>query len=166
MKTSRTPLIILACLYVAFIGYLVFSSGQLPSQVATHFRSNGHPNGWMSRSSHMVLMGVLGLVLPLLIVAVMNAARLFPSALNIPRKQFWLAPERRQETFRYLSRQALWFACVMVAFILGLQVTLVQANAQTPAQLSMPLHFTLAGGFLAALAIWIIVTVRRFYRTA
>ena len=157
---------ILGLLYLAFIGYLIFSSGQLPSQVATHFRANGHPNGWMSRSSHMILMALLGLVLPLLIVAIMNGARFFPSALNIPRKQFWLAPERRQETFRYLSRQALWFACVMVAFILGLQVTLVQANAQTPAQLSMPLHFTLAGGFLAALAVWIILTVRRFYHTA
>jgi uncharacterized membrane protein len=166
MKTTRTPLIMLVVLYLAFVGYLAFCSAHLPDPVATHFNGHGKPDGWMSRSSHLLLMGAAGLVLPLVIVGAMNAIRLFPSGLNIPRKEFWLSPERRQQTFGFLSRQALWFACVCVVFILGLQVMLVQANAQTPVQLSMPRHFVLAGGFLAFAAIWSIVTIRRFYRTS
>jgi len=164
MKTSRGPLILLMLLYLAFLGYLLLTSGQVPARVATHFNIHGQPNGWMSRSSLLRFMSLVGSLLPLVIIGAVNLGRLFPSALNMPRKKFWLAPERRHETFRYLSRQGLWFACIIVLFMIGLQFTLVQANAQSPVQLSMPLHFVFAGTFLAAIALWIMVIIRHFLR--
>ena len=164
MKTWRAPAIILTVLYLAFFAYLISTSGQVPPRVATHFNSHGQPNGWMSRSGYFRFIGIFGFCFPLLIVGVVNAGRLAPSALNIPRKQFWLAPERRQQTFSYLSRQALWFGCIAVVFMLGLQFTLVQANAESPVQLSMPLHFSLAASFFAAILSWMFVIVWHFYR--
>jgi len=164
MKT-RKQWMILGALYLLFVACLVLTASQLPPLVATHFKTDGRADGWMSRAAHLRFMAVFGLLFPFVVLGVTSLARLFPAALNLPRKQFWLAPERREQTFDYLRQQSLWFACFAILFILGLQLMIVGANTRTPAQLSMPLHFTLAGGFLAAIIAWLVITIRRFYRT-
>jgi len=167
MKTSRTPGFVLALLYLFFLGYLTFSSGQLPDPVATHFDGSGQPNGWMSRFSHLLFMLVFGFAFPFLVVAALYVVRFLPSTfINIPRRDYWLAPERRADTFAWLFRHSLWFACIGVSFITGIHYLIVRANAQPPAQLPTPLLLTLAGAFLAALATWAIAMIQHFRRTA
>jgi hypothetical protein len=66
MKTSRLPAIALGALCLAFVVYLASSAPLLPERVAIHFGAGGHPNRWMTRTSHLVFLGALGLGLPLL----------------------------------------------------------------------------------------------------
>src|SRR3954468_21478203 len=110
MKSRPTPALILGLLYLCFLGYLISSAPQLPDRVATHFGAGGEPDGWMSRSSHLLFMGVFGLAFPLFVVGLFFILRFLPdSGLNIPHRDYWLAPERRSETFAYLFRHSLWF---------------------------------------------------------
>jgi ABC-type Fe3+ transport system permease subunit len=167
MKTSRGPAVVLGLLYLCFLGYLAMASGQLPDRVATHFDGSGQPNGWMSRSSHLWFTLVLGLAFPLIGAVLLFCTRFLPDNLiNIPRRDYWLSAERRDDTFAYLFRQSLWFACIGVCFVTAIQFLIVRANLHAPGQLSTPLLFAVTGGFLLALAMWAISTILHFRRVA
>src|SRR4051812_3401648 len=121
MRTTRTPAILLAFLYVCFLTYLISSAPQLPDKVATHFGAGGRPDGWMSRTAHLLFMAAFGLAFPFFLVGLFYILRFMPdSSFNLPRRDYWLAPERRAETFAYLLRHSLWFACLAVCLVIGL----------------------------------------------
>ena len=166
MKTWRIPAIVLGAIYLGFVAYLALSAGGLPARVATHFDASGQPNGWMSRSSHVVFTLVFGFAVPLFVVGLMYVTRFLPDALvNIPRRDYWLSGERRSETLAYLLRQALWFACMNVVFVAGIHFLVVDANRAPSPQLSTPMVLTLAGTFLAGVVAWVTMLILHFRRT-
>ena len=165
MKSPRAAGIVLALLYGCFLGYWAWSGSQLPERVATHFGVGGEPDGWMTRSASQKSALVFGFTFPLFVVVLCFAARFFPSGLiNLPRKDYWLAPERRSETFNYLVGHSLWFACLAVCFVIGVQYSIVQANQQTPPHLPTGLVLWVTGAFLAGTAVWVLALVRHFHR--
>ena len=163
MKTLNKPEFILVLLYLCFFGYLAFYVSYLPDCVATHFDGGGHPNGWMNRSSYMLFMVIFSFVLPLFLIGISYTCRFFPDKyFNIPHRDYWLAPQRRAETFSYLVTHSLWFACIALSFIIGIHFSIVKANSLTPAHLSTPLILGLLGCFLAGLVIWIVSMILHF----
>jgi uncharacterized membrane protein len=167
MKTIRTPAIVLGLFYALFLICLSWSAGELPDRVATHFGARGQPNAWMSRSSHLLFTTVLGLAFPLSIVVIGFALRFAPSTvINIPHREYWLAPERRGETLAFLFRHTLWFASMAVGFVIAINLLIIHSNHQNPVRLSTPLLLTLLGCFLAGVAIWAVRALRYFKRPA
>ena len=167
MKLLWIPVLILILLYQCFLGCWLWSGSQLPDRVATHFNGSGEPNGWMSRSANQMFMLAFGLAFPLFVVLLCYLTRLLPSGLvNIPRRDYWLAPERRKETSDYLVRHSLWFACLAVCFVIGIQYSMVQTNRLTPPRLSTPILLSVAGSFLAGTAVWVVVLFHHFRRAA
>jgi uncharacterized membrane protein len=167
MKTLRTPALVLGLLYVCFFGYLGSSSSQLPSRVATHFDGHGQPNGWMSRAAHLRFMAVFGLAFPLFVPAIVYASRFLPDRLfNLPHREYWLAPARRNETMAYVFRHSLWFASMALCFAIGINYSIIHANSLAQAHLSTLLILPLAGCFLAGTAVWGVSLVRHFHRVA
>ena len=165
MNRLRAPAILLAVLYAGFLGFLFASAGQLPARVATHFDFHGLPNGWMSRSGHIVFVFILGTVVPVLVIGLLTFVRSLPPALiNVPNREYWLAPERRRETGAYLLRHGFWFACIIVCFVSGVHHLILRANTQATVRLATPLLLTLMGFFLAALTIWAVMMIRHFRR--
>ena len=157
------PLVILVVLYGFYIGYIRHSIPSMPDPVASHFDAAGRPNGWMSRSSFVTSMAIFGLVFPLFVVGLSFVARFLPDSLqNIPRRAYWLAPERRNETFAYLLHHSLWFACMALCFVIGIYFSVIQANHQQQAALSPAFIISLAGAFLAGTIIWGVSMLRRF----
>ena len=69
MKKSRTAAFVFGLLLVGYIVFLTCTISLLPERMATHFDASGQANGWMNRSSAVVFQGVVGLILPLIIVA-------------------------------------------------------------------------------------------------
>src|SRR5262245_53721935 len=99
MKSFRFPTLILSALFLGFIGFVIVSSARLPERVATHFDLGGQPNGWMPRSSHVWFMLAFGLAFPLIVPILAFAARYLPdTAINIPRRDYWLGTEQRAVT--------------------------------------------------------------------
>jgi uncharacterized membrane protein len=150
MKLLWIPALIVVLLYQCFLGCWVWSGSQLPERVATHFNGGGEPNGLMSRSANQMFMLAFGLAFPLVIVMLSYATRFLPRGLvNIPHRDYWLAPERRAETSNYLLHHSLWLACLAVCFVIGIQYSIVQANRLSPPHLSTPVLLSLVGSFLA-----------------
>jgi len=151
---------------VGYVVFLVCTVSLLPERMATHFDASGQPNGWGSRTSAVILQGVVGLVLPLMIAAAFCIIRWVPpQKINVPRRDFWFAPERRIETCNHLARQGLWLASLMV----GLQATvwyqLIQSNSTRVPHLSSASFLVTIAVFGAAMIIWVISFFRHFAKT-
>jgi hypothetical protein len=119
----------------------------------------------MRASDYVTFIISFGLGLPLFIVCVFYVHRWLPrSLINLPRKNFWLAPERLPDTHRYLARRGLWLGCIVLLLMLGLHFTVVRANQLTPPHLAPKCALLLLILFLAALVVWMIIFVRHFLR--
>ncbi|SPE61458.1 conserved membrane hypothetical protein [Verrucomicrobia bacterium] len=165
MKPLRNPAILLALLYLCFLGVWAWSGTQLPDRVATHFNLQGEPNGWMSRPANQVFMLIFGLVFPLFVVGLSFAAQFLPASLiNVPNREYWLAPERANQTSGYFVRHSLWFACLAVGFVTGIEYSIVQANQQSSPRLSTPILLVVVGYFLAGTFVWVAVLFQHFRR--
>jgi hypothetical protein len=133
--------------------------------VAAHFDWAGRPDGWMTHSNYLLSSLIFGCGFPLFFMAIGYLSRFLPiKAFNIPHRDYWLAPERRDETFSYLFHHSFWQACFAAVFALALQLLVVQANHLTPRHFSTPLGLGAAGCFLAATAVLVLILFRHFKR--
>jgi uncharacterized membrane protein len=87
-------------------------------RVASHFDVNGHANAFMPKQDflklHLVVVGLLALmflVLPALI------GRLPAGMVNLPNKDYWLAPERRKQTMGIIQGHLVGFGDAMLLFL-------------------------------------------------
>lgn len=166
MRILALPLLCLTLLYAGFFASLAWAAGKLPPVVASHFNAAGQPDGFLDRSAHLLAMAGLGVGLPLGMVGIFFVSRWLPtSVINLPRRDFWLAPERRGATHAYLDRQALWFGCLCVLFVAGLNYLVVQANLQQPAQFPPAGLLVLVGGFIAGTLVWVARLLWHFGRS-
>jgi hypothetical protein len=125
-------LLLIACGAV----FIWLTSQRLPPLVAAHFDSAGHVNAYMPRGRYIALLLGIAVVMPLFLVVVPRRAFAKPGLrINLPNRDYWLAPERREETFRFLARQTSVFAWLLVLFLCYVQWLVVRANALTPPSL-------------------------------
>ena len=85
MRTLRPPFIVLGVLCVGFLVWIACSAAWLPERVAVHFGSSGEANGWMTRSSHLLFIGALGVGGPLLFAGLVLLIGWIPAQfINVP----------------------------------------------------------------------------------
>ncbi len=154
----------LAALVAAALAQAIWQQGHLPARVATHFDFSGRPNGWMSREVHLKYQ--TGLVVGLAAVMV-GLGWLIPKLpgdlVNVPHRDRWLAPERREATYAWLANLLLVTACFLEAFFMALFNAMYRANLSPERRLTLSPVLTVAlpVGFLVGLAV---VTWWRFSR--
>ena len=156
------PLVILlACVAVA--QYAVYYD-RLPERVASKFSGDGRAVSWTSRDA---LFGIYGGTVALflsLFWLVRFMVRLPPRWINLPRKEYWLAAERRAATIATLEDQLKWFLAVTLGYLILVMQLVLRANFANPPQLQQQrfwLYFVLYIGYAIGWTVWLIV---RFYR--
>ena len=161
--TARIPAIVFILLLTGYVVFLACTIALLPQRMATHFDASGRPNGWMSRSSAVALQGVVGLIVPLIVAAGFFTVRFVPpQRINVPHRDFWFAPERREQTCTYLSRQGFWLASLLVMLQGLVWYQLVESNARNVPQLSSSGFLGLIGVFGVAMIVWVMSLFRHF----
>ena len=161
MPQIARPLFILLLTIGAIL--ITVTTHQLPAQIASHFGAGGVPNGWMSRNGYLLFMLAFAVVLPLAIVLGMSVLpRLKGNGINVPNREYWLEPVRREATLRFLAAHACWLGTLLVVFIAAIHLLLLEANAAQPPHLPGPLFITLLVMFAVALAIWMLTMVLHF----
>jgi hypothetical protein len=142
---------------------IVSTSGALPPRVASHFGAGGVANGWQSLDSYRALMLVFEIAMPLVAVAgVAWLPRAFPGLVNMPFRDHWLAPERREATYATMTAFGLALGSFLAAFVVALHLIVVAANASTPPRLADGPFWTLTATFVAAMFAFAIAYHRRF----
>lgn len=150
---------------VVAAGFIWFTSGDLPPVVASHFASGGAANGFMGRGTYTAFMVAVVVAVPALIGFSGQLIRLLPLQwINLPNKQYWLAPQRRAATVDSLSSLTVPFALALVVFLSFVHWLVVQANAVHPARLPEGSLFVGLAVFGVAAVLWVVVLFRRFGR--
>ena len=161
------PMGVLLLLMVVFVADVLLTANHLPARLATHFGLDGEANGWMTRAGHVRFIIGFGLGVPLFLLLVSEVVtRLGGAGLNIPNRDYWLAPERRAQTLAFARRELVWLACLLVVFFAMINHLIMAANAQTPASLAGRQLWLPIAGFLGAVGVWMVTFIRPFLRKA
>ena len=156
---------ILLLVLVVAGGFVWLTGGDLPPVVASHFGPGGNANGFMGRGTYTALMLAVVVAVPALVGFSGQLVRVLPLRLvNLPNKQYWLAPQRRAATLESLSSMSAPFALVLAVFLCFVHWLVVQANAVQPARLPEGSLFVGLAVFGVATALWLVVLFRRFGR--
>ena len=148
---------------IATLAIIALTTPWLPPRIATHFGVDGQANGFMTRGTYLAFMAVVVIGLPTLLSAGIGAAiHRAPGSLNIPNRDYWLAPPRREATVSYLVNHTAWLAAGIALFGGVTHFVLVHANTLSPPRLEPAYIFGALGGALAAVALWVISLRRRF----
>lgn len=153
-------LLALLCLFM-----MAFYYPKMPLHMASHFAANGAPNGWQPRETFFLIMllvtassAVVAFLAPLQISGTSNAR------INLPNRDYWLAPERRDTTIRIISTMMAWFGCgLLVVLICGTYLAL-QANLAPDHRFNSGVMLGVLAAFLIGLIFLIVGFVRRFQR--
>lgn len=129
-RRLSTPLALFVVLTCASIAFFIFFGRDFPPQMAIHFNTGGHANGYMDRVKFIVLGSFLSFMVPTFIAAMVGVLpRILPaSQLNVPNKDYWSAPEHRAEALDIMLWFGLWLAVLVQAFMLVINVGIYRAN--------------------------------------
>ena len=143
--------------------FVIRTGGAMREVVATHFGASGEANGYMPRASYVRFMLIFVVLLPLALNFLIGRVLRLPTArVNIPHREYWLAPERRSETVVRLQRHMTFFGVLLAAFLCYVHWQVVQANTHSPAVLDNGRFSTGLATFMAALVTWIVILRRDF----
>ncbi|MHC4444603.1 MAG: SdpI family protein [Planctomycetota bacterium] len=125
MKFARLSLYVLFLIILLGIIDTVYYYPQLPDRVASHFGSSGEPDDWMSKTGFLVVS--LGFMLFMgfflfgiaYLCAVMVSSDKWDHIVNLPNKDYWLAPERRRQTGEFIYRYMLWMNSAVMLFMVA-----------------------------------------------
>lgn len=143
--------------FLANLVLILFSFAVLPDRVAIHFGPGGIANGWASRYVNAILMSGMHIFL---FCSFWFAPRFMlvvsPRWINIPHKEYWLAPANQQRTLRIIENFMWRFGTVMLLFFLIMNLLILQANLAETVKLNMQIYFPTMGAFFAYTIWWTI----------
>jgi uncharacterized membrane protein len=163
MPNTRLPSSTFFLLALLGAAQYLYYAPRLPEIVASHFGRAGSVNGWQTKTVFFSM--ELGIIVLATVISygVPRMIEALPiSMINLPNKEFWLGPERRDETLSYLRVWTQWFGCALLAFLLFVMGLVFRANLQTPPQLNMAAFLPALLAFVAFDTIVILRLVLRF----
>jgi len=161
MNKRITAIIVFALLCVACVAHALYYYPRLPEQVAHHFGASGQPDALGSKTRFLVVYIVTVVVTAVTFLGSGLALPKIPNSLiNLPNKEYWLAPERRQQTLDYMLPRFLWFGSITMLLLLyifhqSFQVHLGKANKLE--------HFWIVmGAYLTISTVWCVAIYKKF----
>ena len=162
MKNSTAETVYLLMLAGAAL-FVVRTGGTLPDVVATHFGPSGAAIGFMPRTLYVRFMLIFVVLLPLALTFLVSRVLRLPSTrINIPHREYWLAPERRADTVGLLQRHMRFFGVLLAVFLCYVHWQVVQANRLSPPALDNTRFAYGLAFFMVAFISWIVVLRRNF----
>jgi len=162
---SKTPpaFVVFGSLYFALVFVLMTSASLLPDRVACHFGLDGNADDWMGRVPYLLLIAAIPAVMALMFAFVSRRIRTAgASFITIPRRDYWLAPDRRATTAALIRDRLMWLLCLLTLFFGSLHVLTVAANRTSPPHLNMGALLVVVIVFLVAMMMWLFMLVMRF----
>ncbi len=145
--------------------FIVSTVNALPENTASHFNGNGSPNGFMSQQGYLIFMLIFAVGIPTMIVGGITAAlRSAPNYINIPNREFWLTPEKKQQTIQFLYDHIIWLGVMLAVFVGYIHWLILKANSVQPAHLSNGALLLGTGLFLVCVFSWCAMLFFKFRR--
>ena len=117
---NRVVTVIFAGLVVLSVAQALWQHNGLPETVASHFDARGKANGWMSRGTQTAWHLGTVFFMAAMFEGIARLNRRIPDEfINIPHRDYWLAPARRADTIAGLGTLVRLMGCVLLAFFIG-----------------------------------------------
>lgn len=143
--------------------FVVFTSQSLPPVVASHFGGDGYANAFMTRSFYTWFMLAFVVVLPLILVYLPGATFRRPGVrISLPHGDYWLDPERREETIAFLVRHTARLGMALTLFLCYTHWLILRANQAAPPRLHSSWFIGGLVVFLLATVLWLGMFLKRF----
>ena len=144
--------------------HMAYYYPQLPESLASHFDVSGKADNWSGKDVFfLVYAGIVALMALLFLGTRFLMPKLPGTLVSLPNKEYWLAPERKEETYSYLSTQLTWFGCASLAFLIGCMHLCIEANV-TGVNNIAPGIWLLTAAYLIFTLFWIVRFVSRFMK--
>jgi uncharacterized membrane protein len=129
MKVDRTPLTVLLILAAVAAGQLLHYYPRLPETIAVHFGASGRADGWAGKTGFFPIYAAIEAAIVLAGLAVAFLGERMPASfLNMPNRDYWLSPERRDESLAFFWTQAIWIEVATLAFLIVVAEFVFRAN--------------------------------------
>ena len=138
---------------------------QMPEVVASHFDGRGAPNGWSSRNLFFAIyLSMIALLAGIFIFVPRWSERRIGFSLKIPNRDYWLAPERLEQTRAFFQRQMIVMGVVHLLLAIFTVQLAIMANLGQETQLHSGIGWALGLYFLFIIA-WLVHFWRYFSKT-
>lgn len=140
----------------------VFYYPAMPARMAAHFDFWGNPDGWTTKNGFFIFEGIL-----LLTAGFAGMPYLFEKfeirkSINLPNREFWLAPERIGDFYVYFRTAFLWFGvATLILFVFVFQMVF-QANLAADPSIENGKFLFVLSAYLIFVIIWTISFCRKF----
>ncbi|HVS65052.1 MAG TPA: DUF1648 domain-containing protein [Thermoanaerobaculia bacterium] len=155
MTNARAALILVL---IATLAMLAWLASALPPEVASHFDLEGRADATAPRRTLLGVFAVVVVFETLTFLAVPHLIRRFPTeSMSLPNRDYWLAPERREETLADLGARMTWLGVFSALFLAALIWDTGRANlAPGPEGVPTlgPVFWTALGGLIVAVVLW------------
>lgn len=159
MRTSR---IIICFLVGVFLAHCAFYYSALPEKMASHFNGFGEADAWMLKTNFFIFEGVILFFILAEFTLIPYLIKISPDSLiNLPNKKYWLAKERREETFSAIGEYFEWFAILLLCLFIAINQLVFRANLLKE-NLSPLAMWLILGAFFAFTIFWLVKFLRRF----
>lgn len=164
MNDSRLPALLYFLMLVFAALQWVHVYPQLPGTMASHFTGNGTPNGWQSKQAFFLMTTIIMAVtaIPTFLVP-RKISKRSPDRINLPNKAYWLAPEHREETWRFIRVYMAWFGCGLLFVLLYGVSQAINFNLPNIRHFDSQGMWHVLGGFLLFALVWTVHFLRHFY---
>ena len=167
MDDPRLPRLLYFLLLFAGLLTAAYYYPQMPQRMASHFAADGHPNGRMPREPFFLMLfvvaassAIVAFFAPWQIASTQNAR------INLPNRDYWLAPERRDTTMRYIAAMMGWFGCALLFVLISGAFLAIEANLAPDGRFHSQAMMAVLVGFLLFLLVWMVRFIRHFQRIA
>ena len=162
MNSRTLAVVVLITLLVVAVAQVAHYYPQLPGKVATHFGGSGQPDGSSPKNTFVLMNTILFGSLSLLFIAIAWLIPKLPASLiNIPHKEYWLAPERKQQTLQSFGAQVLWLNNATMAFLLLLFNLIIRKNLSGAPRLGA-VFWILFASYMIFVIVWAVVMYLRY----
>ena len=163
MTKNTFAIMVLLFLCASCVLHAVYYYPKLPAEVPSNFNLKGEAHGWTGKTSFIILYITMVAGAALIIPGIGIAMRRMPVAgINLPNKEYWLSPHKKQETFDFLFRHMLWFASGTLLFVMYLFHWCFQAALGV--RPSMPKALITGGIYLVFIIAWCAALTIKFSR--
>ena len=148
---------------ILIVAFILVTGARMPANVASHFGFAGHADAYMARPYYLALMCAVAAGVPALLVGLPALiAQRWPRLLNLPNRDYWLAPQRVEATAQALTSHFVAFG-VALSLLLGfVHWEVVQANSRTPPLLDNGRFAAAMIAFVLVVGFWSFRFFRRF----
>jgi uncharacterized membrane protein len=159
---NKTRLLFVIAIILGVVEAMYFYP-RIPDRMAVHFNAGGIADGWGPKLQFFETFGLIFSMIALLFWGLPQLLRRVPdSMMNLPNKDYWLAPERRQQTLDRIMGQLLGFGAMTLLLLDAVFYFCLRANLGDRPTLSADWMWGLLTLFITCNIIWIVSLLKSF----